>query len=94
MSEPTLEDIKNYIKVDKAENDTEEDALIKSLQKSAEELLLNAGVKKDYEKELYKTVIQMIVAEWYENRRATGKLSLMLIGLVKQLEHSCGGDTS
>lgn len=73
--------IKEYLRVD---ND-DENSLITSLQKAAEEYLLNAGIKKDYTRELYKLAILMLISHWYENR------NIVIVGTIsKEVEMSIG----
>lgn len=58
------EELKLYLKIDSVD----EDVLLKILIESAEEKLLEAGIKKDYERALYKLAVLMLVAHWYTNR--------------------------
>jgi len=72
-----LEEIKKYIRVDYDEDDD----LITTLQTAAEEYLINAGIVNDYSNKLYKLVVLMLIAHWYENRR------IVLVGSIsKELE--------
>jgi uncharacterized phage protein (predicted DNA packaging) len=74
-----LDEIKEYLRIDGAE----EDNLIAGLQIAAEEYLNNAGVSKDYTRELYKIAIKLLVSHWYENR------SGVVVGSIsKALEYS------
>lgn len=59
-----LNEVKNYIRVDYDYDDEE----ITMLILSAETFLKSHGVKKDYENELYKIAIFMLVSIWYDNR--------------------------
>ncbi len=71
-----LEEIKNYMRID----DNYDDSLINSLIESANIYLLNAGVK-NFENDLYKLAIKMLVLHWYENRE------IVLVGSIsKNLE--------
>lgn len=68
----TLEELKNYIKVDYSADD----ALILQLQRSAVEYLLAAidaeATEADFsELERFNLAVAMLVAHWYENRSAT-----------------------
>lgn len=74
-----LDEIKLYLRIDT----DDEDELLSSLQLSAEEYLLNAGIEKDYEKQLYKLAVKLLISNWYENRNPilTGSIS-------KKLEYS------
>ena len=83
-----LDELKLYLRVDIEDDDT----LIAALQKSAEEYLENAGVTKDYSKELYKLAIKLLVSHWYENRdvqseKAAAKLSFSLDTIITQLKY-------
>lgn len=81
-----LNKLKNYLKVD----DNEDDELIKSLCLAAEEYLSNAGIEKNYEKELYSLAIKLLVSHWYDNRmiqdvKGQRKLSFSLDVIIMQL---------
>ena len=80
-----LEEIKEYMRID----DDVEDTLINSLIESANLYLLNAGVK-NFENDLYKLAIKMLVLHWYENREIIGearKLSFSLDNIITQLKY-------
>lgn len=84
-----IEELKLYLKAD----DTEDDELILALQKSAEEYLKNAGVSQAYTKELYKLAIKLLVAHWYENRKAESdksknQISFGLNTIITQLKYT------
>lgn len=64
-----LEEIKQYLRID----DSYDDFLIESLQMAAEEYLLNAGIDRDYARNLYILAIKMLVANWYETRQMSDK---------------------
>lgn len=87
-----LEDLKLFLRID----DYEEDNLIQALQLSAEEYLTNAGIKKDYTKELYKLAIKILVSHWYENRsvetigKNVSKIAFGLDTILIQLKYSQG----
>lgn len=87
-----LEDLKLFLKID----DYEEDTLIEALQLSAEEYLTNAGINKDYTKELYKLAIKILVSHWYENRaietigKNVSKIAFGLDTILIQLKYSQG----
>lgn len=87
-----IEDLKLFLKID----DYEEDNLIQALQLSAEEYLTNAGIKKDYSKELYKLAIKILVSHWYENRsvetigKNITKIAFSLDTILIQLKYSQG----
>lgn len=88
----TLEEIKVFLKVD----NEEEDMFIQGLQLSAEEYLTNAGIKKDYTKELYKLAIKILVSHWYENRavetigKNVTKIAFGLDTILLQLKYTQG----
>jgi len=88
-----IDEIKKYLKVD----GTEEDDLLLGLQGAAEEYLLNAGVAKDYTKNLFKIAIKLLISHWYENRNAVvvGSISknmeFSLSNIIIQLKYSGGG---
>ncbi len=65
-----LEEIKLYLRVDY----DEEDELLLGLQKASEEYLYNAGCIKNYDNNLYKIAVKMLISHWYENRCITGNL--------------------
>lgn len=87
-----LEDLKLFLRID----DCEEDTLIEALQIGAEEYLTNAGIKKDYSKELYKLAIKILVSHWYENRsvetigKNVSKIAFGLDTILIQLKYSQG----
>lgn len=87
-----IDDLKLFLKID----DYEEDNLIQALQLSAEEYLTNAGIKKDYSKELYKLAIKILVSHWYENRsveiigKNVSKIAYGLETILTQLKYSQG----
>lgn len=87
-----LEELKLFLKID----DNEEDILIEGLQLSAEEYLINAGIKKDYTKELYKLAIKILVSHWYENRavetigKNVSKIAFGLDTILIQLKYNQG----
>lgn len=83
-----LEEIKMYLRVDFSEDDK----FILSLQGAAEEYLKNAGIKVEYENNLYKTAVKMLISNWYNNRDVIGRndtLSIMFKSIVSQL--ACKG---
>ena len=74
-----LSTIKQYLKVDF----DDDDELIRSMQKAAEDYLKNAGVTCSYESDLYQLAVLLLVTNWYENRNA------VLTGMVNsKLEYS------
>lgn len=87
-----LEELKLFLRIDTEEEDT----LIQGLQISAEEYLTNAGIKKDYSKELYKLAIKILVSHWFENRsvenigKNTSKIAFGLDTIITQLKYTQG----
>lgn len=82
-----LDELKLFLRVD----GEEEDELIQCLQLAAEEYLINAGVNKDYSKELYKLAVKLLVTHWYNNREVTGKadrLAFSLDTIILQLKYT------
>lgn len=72
MAIVTLEETKQYLRVD----GDDEDALITSLITAAEEYLKNAtGIQFDDTNSLAKLFCWVLVTDWYENREYTGKPS-------------------
>ncbi|MGL5750175.1 MAG: head-tail connector protein [Paraclostridium sp.] len=67
LDQARLEEVKNYIRVDFDEDDES----ITTFILSAEIFLKSHGIKKDYDNELYKIAIFMLVATWYDNRGIT-----------------------
>lgn len=68
----------------------DDDLLLESLKLAAEEYLDNAGVRKDYTKELYKLAIKMLINHWYGNREIVGEakeLSFSLKSIIIQLNY-------
>lgn len=79
-----LQEIKEYMRLD----EDYDDLLIQTLITSAETYLLNAGVRENYENNLYGLAIKMLVLHWYENREVIGeakKLSFSLDSIITQL---------
>lgn len=87
-----LQELKTFLKIDSEE----EDNLINTLQFAAEEYLVNAGVSKDYNKELYKLAIKILVSHWYENRevemigKKISKIAFGLDTIITQLKYTQG----
>lgn len=88
-----IEDLKLFLRIDT----NEEDLTIANLKLAAEEYLNNAGIKKNYEKELYKLAIKILVSHWYENRsvetigKNVSKIAFGLDVIITQLKYSQGG---
>ena len=81
-----LDNIKDYMKIDSSD----EDLVITALITSAETYLQNAGIKKDYQNELYNLAIKLLVIHWYENREIVGsanKLAFSLDNIITQLQY-------
>lgn len=85
-----LEEIKLFLRVDSDEDDT----LIEGLQLAGEEYLTNAGIIKDYTKELYKLAIRLLVSHWYDNRESvvigsiSKNLEFSLASMITQLKYT------
>lgn len=66
---------------------------LSGLQLAAEEYMTNAGVNKDYTKELYKLAIKTLVNHWNDNRMITTDKSLnnlpySLPAMITQLKYT------
>lgn len=88
----TLEETKDYLRVDLDDEDT----LIESLITASDQYLKNAGAKPTGHEELYKTTQKLLVSHWYEEREPTGsaiKLEHALRSLIFQLKW-CVNDES
>lgn len=89
----TLEEAKNYLRVD----GDEEDDLITSFVIAAEIYIKNATSKNvNLKSELAKLGARILISHWYENREAVGKaeqLAFSLQSILVQLQY-CGGDSS
>ena len=72
-----LDNIKDYMKIDSSD----EDLVITALITSAETYLQNAGIKKDYQNELYNLAIKLLVIHWYENREVVGNAGKLAFSL-------------
>lgn len=84
-----LEELKLFLRID----GNDEDVLIQGLQLSAEEYLLIGGVVKNYERELYKLVVRLLVSHWYENREIfinmkTTKVDYSIQAMIFSLKYS------
>lgn len=84
----TLEETKQYLRVDGAEDDV----VITSLIDAAETYLENAtGNKFDETNHLAKLFCWVLVTDWYENREHTGKASEktrpIVESMLAQLKH-------
>ena len=85
-----LEELKLYLRVD----GTDDDTLISGLQLAGEEYLTNAGITKDYTKELYKLAVRLLVGHWYDNRIAVNvgsiskNLEYSLSSIILQLKYT------
>ena len=84
-----LGEIKLFLRVD----GTDEDDLISGLQRAAEIYLTNTGVTQDYNNELYKIAIKLLIKHWYDNRETfvdfkTTKLDFSLESIIFSLKYS------
>lgn len=81
-----IDDLKQYLRIDS----DYDDVLIDSLLIAAEEYLSNNGITKNYEKQLYKLAVKLLVSHWYENREVLGKgdnLKFSLNAILMQLKY-------
>ncbi|WP_445659472.1 head-tail connector protein [Aeribacillus sp. FSL K6-1121] len=90
----TLEEVKNWLRVDFSDDDT----LITTLINAAEEYLKNAtGITFDATNYLAKIFCMTLIADWYENRELIGKASdqvrPILQSILAQLTYAYGGET-
>lgn len=88
----TLEEAKNWLRVDFSEDD----ALITTLINAAEEYLKNAtGTTFDATNHLAKIFCMTLIADWYENREMIGKATdqtrPIIQSILAQLTYSYGG---
>lgn len=84
VEDKLLKEVKDYIRVDYDLDDEN----IKTFILSAETLLKSHGVKKDYDNELYKIAVFMLVAIWYDNRGIADQSREIPFGvtrIIKQL---------
>lgn len=66
-----IEEIKKYLRIDY----DGEDAEIQAFVSAAEEYLANAGIMANYESELYKLAVKLLVSNWYSNRIPIGTVT-------------------
>jgi uncharacterized phage protein (predicted DNA packaging) len=84
----TLDELKNYLRID----GSEDDMLLTLLIDGAKEYLANAGVPES-DSSLYKLAVMLYVALHYENRDPSAKMDKMNFAfesIVLQLKY-CGG---
>lgn len=91
----TLEEVKNWLRVDFSDDD----ALITTLINAAEGYLKNAtGATFDATNYLAKIFCMTLIADWYENRELIGKASdqvrPILQSILAQLTYAYGGETA
>ena len=90
----TLEEAKEYLKVD----DSVEDVLIQGLITAAENYITNAtGKQFDSTNELAKLAVKLLVAHWYENRGIIGdarKIKFSLDVILTQLKYCYESDVT
>ena len=82
-----IEILKQYIRIDT----DDDDILLEQLQQGAETFLKNSGITVSYENPLYCTAINMLVANWYDNRdNLAGKdtISIQFKNILVQLAYS------
>lgn len=92
VDDKLLQEVKEYIRVDDYGNEewnrkTNEE--IKTFIASAETFLKSHGLKKDYDNELYKIAIFMLVSIWYDNRglaeQGVRELPFSVTRIIRQL---------
>lgn len=92
VNETLLSDVKNYLRADGVDDDTQVEELILA----ADIYLMNAGAKKDHENSLYGLAVKILVTHWYENRLPVGEvtteMAFSLRYILMQLKYCYGGD--
>ncbi|QIB70685.1 phage gp6-like head-tail connector protein [Aminipila butyrica] len=87
-----LEEVKDYLRVDGSDDDSQ----VKGLISAADIYLENAGAVKDYDNNLYKLAVKILVTHWYENRLPVGEvteeMAFSLRHILLQLKYCYGGD--
>jgi uncharacterized phage protein (predicted DNA packaging) len=91
----TLEEAKNWLRVDFSDDD----ALITTLINAAEEYLKNAtGVEFDENNHLAKLFCMTLIADWYENREMIGKATdqtrPIIQSILTQLSYAYDSDSA
>ncbi|WP_312288164.1 head-tail connector protein [Terrisporobacter sp.] len=86
-----IEEIKQYSRVEDIDEDTNESALLQTLEISAKMYLKNAGVITPTEtNEFYNLAVKILVTHWYDNREPIGKadkLAYSLDSIIAQLKY-------
>lgn len=88
-----LQEIKEYLRID----GDEEDNLLAGLQLAAEKYLENAGIAPNYDNELYKLAVKLLVCHWYETREPignAGELAFSLRHIIAQLKYTQPTETN
>jgi uncharacterized phage protein (predicted DNA packaging) len=82
-----LEEVKTYLRID----GSEDDIFLTSLISSAKEYIKNGtGIQADETNDMHKLAINLLVANWYENREPVGKadkLAFSLESIFLQLKY-------
>ncbi|WP_031405275.1 head-tail connector protein [Geobacillus vulcani] len=89
----SLDEVKNWLRIDFSEDDT----LLTTLIKAAETYLKNAtGVEYDENNHLAKLFCMTLISDWYENREMIGKASDQIRPIINSIlmQLTYGGDTS
>lgn len=73
----TLDEIKNYLRID----GSLDDSLLSSLQSAAESYIKNSIEVDDVEDERFNLAVLLLVGHWYKNREATTSQNLQSIPL-------------
>lgn len=80
----TLSEVKQWLRLE--EGFTDEDDLLQTLIKAAEEYIVNATGRKDWgDNPLARLLAQVLIADWYENREAVGQVREELRFTVRSL---------
>lgn len=87
----TLSEVKRWLRLE--EDFTDEDGLLQTLIKAAEEYIANATGRHDWgDNPIAKLLAQVLIADWYENRGAVGQvreeLRLTVRSLLIQLQYA------
>lgn len=82
-----LDEIKEYLRIEHVE----EDEVLSALQKASEEYMKNAGCVKNYDSELYKHAIKILISHWYDNRGITAvsnPVSYSIESIIYQIKNT------
>lgn len=87
----TLSEVKRWLRLE--EEFTDEDDLLQTLMHAAQEYITNATGRNDWgDNPLAKLLAQVLIADWYENREAMGRvreeMRLTVRSILTQLQYS------